>query len=132
MGLGSICGRNPSESKEVIRFYMDQLPNVRYHAFGLDIRAFDNADDVFWAVASWDSYTWCWGRGMTQMRGNESRRHVEGETWSEYTRRLAEQFEQNTLNKRLHAPRQGSFFHQYQKEIKENNEHKTIPTSRRI
>ncbi len=109
MGIGSICGRSPLISKEVIRFYMSQLPHVRYHAFGLDIRTFDKADDVFWAVGSWDSYTWCWGRGMTR-KGDPKRRHIEGETWSQYTRRLAEQFEENTLNKRLHVKRQRDFF----------------------
>lgn len=114
MGIGSICGRTPSESKEVIRFYMSQLPHVPYHVFGLDIRAFDGADDVFWAVGSWDSYTWCWGRGMTR-KGDPQRRHSCGETWSQYTRRLAEQFERDTLNKRLYAARQRSFVYQYKK-----------------
>ena len=109
MGIGSICGRSPRESKEVIRFYMQQLPHVRYHAFGLDIRAFDGADDVYWAIASWDSYTWCWGRGMKHMR-DPQRQHIEGETWSQYTLRLAQQFEKNTLNKRLYARRQRNFF----------------------
>lgn len=109
MGIGFICGRTPRESREVIRFYMRQLPHIRYHAFGLDIRTFDKADDVFWAVASWDSYTWNWGRKMTQMRDTE-RQHKSGETWSDYTRRLTELFEENTLNKRLNAKRQRNFF----------------------
>lgn len=39
MGIGSICGQTPMGSKATIRFYVQQLPSIDYHVFGLDIRA---------------------------------------------------------------------------------------------
>ena len=90
MGIGSICGRRPSESATVIRSYRRWLPGVRYHAFGLDCRTLDGRDDVASAVQSWDSYAWNWPRGDRGASRPSFLLRAGGESWSTYTLRLAD------------------------------------------
>lgn len=105
MGIGSICGRPPSEAKEIIRFYVERLPHARYHVFGMNIQTLDNADDVFWYVQSWDSYSWAWGRGQTRLDQAKGTLRREGETWTELTHRLARRYQEEVISPRLTAPR---------------------------
>lgn len=105
-GIGSICGRRAREAAAVIRWYGRRLPGVSYHAFGLDVRALDVADDVALLLASWDSYAWLWARGRKFYdRPGELHRRT-GETWSQYVSRLAHNYRDHTIQPRLARPRQ--------------------------
>lgn len=104
-GIGSICGRTPSQAQQAIRFYTQHLPGVKFHPFGIHIQALD-ADDVYWLIKSWDTYSWNWPRGAKNLDRPPEYRHQEGETWSSYTYRLAKLYWQNTILPRIEQPRQ--------------------------
>jgi len=104
-GIGSICGRTPSEAQAVIRFYGERLPGITYHAFGLHVQALDH-DPTFWLIRSWDSYGWTWGRGQKDVDRPAECIRLPGERYTVYTRRLAEYYWLNTIAPRLQAPRQ--------------------------
>lgn len=103
-GIGSVCGRTPSEAGSVVKFYADRLPGLRFHGFGLHIQALDD-DAVFGALRSWDSYSWNWGRGLKDIDRPAEYFHREGETWSQYSHRLAWLYWQNTIRPRLRRVR---------------------------
>ena len=97
MGIGSVCKRGAKKAREVVRFYAGTLTGVRYHAFGLDVRAL-NKCDVLRNIKSWDSYAWAFGRGMRSVGGHKIR---EGESHTEHTIRLAKTYLENTVSPRL-------------------------------
>lgn len=104
-GIGSVCGRGVKPARDVVKFYTDRLPGVKFHAFGMHVCALD--DDAVWgATRSWDSYGWNWGRGMKDMVMPEDRFHRPGESWSDYTQRLAKIYMEQTIEPRLNAKRQ--------------------------
>lgn len=105
MGVGSICGRKAREAAAVLRFYSQALPGVGFHAFGLDVRTFDAAPDIYPAIASWDSYAWNWPRGRHSERPAFLRRK-EQESLSQFCLRLAEEYDRHTVRPRLSRPRQ--------------------------
>jgi hypothetical protein len=104
-GVGSVCGRGPAAAVEVIRFYADRLPGVKLHAFGIHVRALDD-DRAFFALGSWDTYGWIWGRGQNNMRRPAEYLRKTGESYSEFTGRLARLYWANTVLPRLNRPRQ--------------------------
>jgi hypothetical protein len=108
-GIGSICGRSPREAGRVVQFYQRRLPGIVYHGFGMHVQALDD-DRVFWSMRSWDSYAWNWGRGQKDLARPAEYLYRDGETWTTYTRRLAELYWQNTVLPRLQAPRQRTLF----------------------
>jgi len=108
-GIGSICGRGAVAARRVVKFYADQLPGRVFHGFGMHICALDD-DAVYAVVKSWDSYAWTWGRGQKGVDRPAECYHRTGETWSSYTRRLAEFYWKETILPRLDRPRQGVLF----------------------
>ncbi len=104
-GVGSLCGRSVRFARRVIRFYVDRLPGCRFHGFGLHVATLDD-DVVFGALDSWDSYSWNWARGRRgfDRRGEYLRRP--GESWSDYTYRLARLYVSATIAPRLCRQRQ--------------------------
>jgi hypothetical protein len=106
-GVGSVCGRGPAAAAAVIRFYAERLPGVKLHAFGIDIRALDD-DQVYLSLGSWDTYTWNWGRGQKKFNRPDEYLRQEGESYSEFTGRLARLYWVNTVLPRLRKPRQGA------------------------
>lgn len=104
-GIGSVCGRGAIAAREVVKFYHDQLHGVRFHAFGMHVRALDD-DAVYGAVRSWDSYGWSWGRGQSKFDLPAECYHREGESWTTYAHRMAHFYWQNTVKPRLTASRQ--------------------------
>jgi hypothetical protein len=105
-GIGSVCGRGAVAARQVVRFYRDYLPGVKFHGFGMHIQALD-ADDVFAYVESWDSYAWNWGKGQKDVDRPAECYRRPGERWSVYVHRLASFYWENTINPRLTKPRQG-------------------------
>mgnify|MGYP006302144631 CR=1 FL=1 len=99
-GIGSVCGRTPTMAQQVVKFYADYLPGVRFHGFGMHIQALDD-DRVYAALRSWDSYCWGWGRG--QEIGTPPR---EGETWSDLAQRMATRYLREVVGPRWERPRQ--------------------------
>jgi hypothetical protein len=59
-GIGSVCGRGIQSAINTVQFYANQLPSVKYHAFGMHIKAPDDPI-VFSVTRSWDSYSWSSG-----------------------------------------------------------------------
>jgi hypothetical protein len=104
-GIGSVCGRGIAGAREAIRFYVDHLPGVRFHVFGMHAGTIDD-DDVYAAVQSWDSYGWSWSRGRKNVDRPLEYYHREGESWSEYSLRLASLYWQSTIKPRLTKTRQ--------------------------
>jgi hypothetical protein len=107
MGIGSICRRGAIQAAKVICFYGEQLPGTRYHAFGLSVRTLDTplAPRVYHLLRSWDSYTWSWNRG----RVTGVAPHLVKQPWENYTdhtRRLAADYKDRVIGRRLAAPRQ--------------------------
>ena len=108
-GLGSVCGRGAGGAKSVVKFYADQLPGVRYHGFGMHIQALDD-DAVYNAIRSWDSYSWNWGRGQKDMDRPVEYLRKDDESWTFFSRRLAQLYWDNTIAPRLNKDRQLSLF----------------------
>jgi len=108
-GIGSVCGRGAVAARDVVKFYADRLPGVQYHGFGMHVQALDD-DAVFAMLRSWDSYGWNWGRGQKDVDRPAECYHREGESWSEYTQRLAQFYWRETVCPRLDAPRQLTLF----------------------
>ncbi len=104
-GIGSVCGRGVSGARQVIKFYTDSLPGVRFHGFGMHIQALDD-DAVYAAIKSWDSYGWNWGRGCKGKDRPPEYLKRPDDSYTTYTRRLAELYWQNTVSPRLEKPRQ--------------------------
>jgi hypothetical protein len=105
-GIGSVCGRGAGGAAQVVKFYADRLPGVQYHGFGMHIQALDD-DTVYAALRSWDSYSWTWGRGQTEIdRPPEYYWRKGEESYSTYTRRMAELYWKNTIQPRLIRARQ--------------------------
>ncbi len=105
-GIGSVCGRGVSGAVKTTLFYRDNLPGVKYHAFGLHIQALDN-DQVFDTIRSWDSYSWSWGKGQKGVDRPQIYLKRPGETYTKHARRLAELYWTNTIEPRLTRHRQG-------------------------
>jgi hypothetical protein len=103
-GIGSICGRSPSEAIRIMKFYAVRLPGVQFHGFGMHVRALDD-DHVYHVTRSWDSYSWTWGRGLNDVDRPHEYFRQGNETWSQYTARLARLYWENTVKPRLTAPR---------------------------
>ncbi len=102
-GVGSVCGRGARAAAAALRFYRERLPNLRLHAFGLDVRALD--DPAAWgAVESWDSYGWTWAPGAKGKDRPADCLRRPGETWSAYVGRLARRYERRTVGPRLQPP----------------------------
>lgn len=55
-GIGSLVGRGIQAAIETVRFYADQLPGVKFHGFGIPIKAL-NDPVVFATTKSWDTYS---------------------------------------------------------------------------
>lgn len=110
-GIGSLCKRGIKSARKTIKFYNDHLPNVRFHGFGLHIQALDD-DASFAAVRSWDSYSWNWARGQKELnRPKEYLFNPETDNdWSDFTKRLAQLYWQNTILPRLSQDRQLSLY----------------------
>lgn len=104
-GVGSVCGRHARGAVEAVCFYLDRLPGVEFHPFGMHIQALDH-DAVYAVTRSWDSYSWNWGRGQTEMNRPDAYLKRSDETHSEHTHRLARLYWQNTIRPRLRRPRQ--------------------------
>lgn len=104
-GVGSLCGRSVRFARRVIRFYLDHLPGCRYHGFGLHIATLDD-DVVFGALKSWDSYSWNWARGRRGFDRQREYLRKPGESWSDYTHRLARLYATETIAPRLSRTRQ--------------------------
>lgn len=113
VGLGSVCGRPPVESRQVVKFYIDRLPGVQYHGFGFHSQALDD-DEVANAVKSWDSYAWNWGKGAKGKDRPLELCKQPGERYTEFTKRLALFYWQNTVMPRLNQIRQLSLFAEVQ------------------
>jgi hypothetical protein len=105
-GIGSVCGRGAIAARRVVKFYTDRLPGARFHAFGMHVQALDD-DAVFGALRSWDSYAWNWGRGQKDVDRPPECYHKPGESWTEYTARLARFYWRETIRPRLECDRQG-------------------------
>jgi hypothetical protein len=104
-GIGSMCGRGAVAARDVVKFYADRLPGVQFHGFGMHVQALD--DDMVYAVMrSWDSYTWSWGRGKNDVDCPPECHHRPGESWTDYSKRLAEIYWKETVRPRLMAVRQ--------------------------
>jgi hypothetical protein len=97
-GIGSVCGRGIQGAINTLRFYANQLPGVKYHAFGMHIKALDDPV-VFSVTRSWDSYSWSWGRGKRNLPSESQKR--ENETFSDYAHRLASIYWSRTVRPRL-------------------------------
>lgn len=108
-GIGSVCGRSASSVKRVVKFYADHLPGVRFHGFGMHIQALDD-DAVYNVIRSWDSYGWTWGRGQKDVDRPPEYRRIPTERYTDYTKRLARLYWQNTVLPRLERPRQMALF----------------------
>lgn len=105
-GIGSVCGRGAHGARQVVKFYADRLPGVKYHGFGMHIQALDD-DAVYGVVKSWDSYGWNWGRGQKGVDRPAECYHRPGELWTTYTRRLAQFYWDKTISPRIKKDRQG-------------------------
>lgn len=109
-GVGSVCGRVPSEAAEVLLLYggpkgnpsKGLLPGVRLHGFGLDARTLDVSPSVGAVLESWDSYGWTWAPGTNGARDPRAEKRG-GESRSSYLRRLAERYLHRTVRPRIVA-----------------------------
>lgn len=110
-GIGSVCGRGARGATQTTRFYAWQLPGVRFHGFGMHIQALDD-NEAFFALKSWDSYGWNWGRGQKDMDRPPEYLQRPGESYSELTNRLGRLYWQNTISPRLSRDRQRPLFSQ--------------------
>lgn len=105
-GIGSVCGRGAHGARQVVKFYADRLPGVKYHGFGMHIQALDD-DAVYGVVKSWDSYSWNWGRGQKGVDRPAECHYIPSESWTTYTRRLAQFYWDKTISPRIKKDRQG-------------------------
>jgi len=90
MGIGTLCTRRPSEAAKVIVAIGRRLPEVRFHAFGLDMRAI--TPETAYHLNSWDSYSWSWGAGTYNYGGLKHLRRRKGEGRSAHLRRMLEYY----------------------------------------
>lgn len=105
-GIGSICGRGIISARETILFYLSHLgPETKYHAFGLHVQALDCLQTRS-IIASWDSYSWNWGRGQKDLDRPAEYLRRDEETRSDYVLRLARLYYENTIKPRLETPSQ--------------------------
>lgn len=110
-GIGSVCGRGRNGAVETVRFYAWQLPGVKFHGFGMHIQALDD-NETYFALKSWDSYGWTWGKGQRDMDRPPEYLRQPGESYTELTNRLGRLYWQNTISPRLTRDRQRPLFSQ--------------------
>lgn len=105
-GIGSVCGRGARGAIRTVHFYIDHLPGVAFHCFGMHVQALDD-DAVFAVMRSWDSYSWNWGKGQVDVDRPAEYLKRSDESYTEHTQRLAGLYWRNTVRPRLVRPRQG-------------------------
>ena len=99
-GLGSIVGRPFAKIREVLELVDFHTGGAYLHAFGLHANILDKKESSFF-VRSWDSYSWCYGRGKKVGPNKPKIEQLPGESYSKYTGRLAEDYWSRVVEPRL-------------------------------
>lgn len=100
-GVGSIVGRPVGSVRETFAFLNKVFPGDFFHAFGLNAKVIRSREADVFNIESWDTYSWCYGRGRKYGPNKPPIAQREEESYSEYTRRLAIEYWARVVQPRL-------------------------------